>query len=154
MKKYILSVVLALIIGAICGQLILRQYGGYKGIKVTSNDGEFLYFIRYGIYDDEKEMEKSTLDLVNYVYKIVDNKYYVYIGITGNNENLIKLNNYFSSLGYKTITETFLITNRTFLEELINFDTILANTNDEVVISSISSLVLEKYEVIVNGSKN
>ena len=97
-------------------------------------------------------MEKNTLSLVNFVYNVIDDKYYVYIGITKEHDNLIKLNNYYSSLGYQTITEEFLITNKEFLDELVNFDSILANTNDEVVISSISSLILEKYEEITNGS--
>ena len=154
MKKYILSISIALVVGVLFGKFFLEQYESYDGIKFASNEGEILYFIRYGIYDSEEEMEKNTLSLVNYVYNIVNNKYYVYIGITGENDNLIKLNNYYSSLGYQTITEEFLVTNRDFLQELVNFDNILSNTNDEVVISSISSLILEKYEDVVNGSKN
>lgn len=154
MKKYIFSISIALIIGFLFGKFFLEQYDAYEGIKLSSNEGEMLYFIRYGIYDNEEEMEKNTLSLVNYVYNVVDDKYYVYIGITKEQDNLIKLNNYYSSLGYKTYTEEFLVTNKGFLEELLNFDNILANTNDEIVISSISSLTLEKYEVIVNGSKN
>ena len=152
MKKYILSISVALIIGTIFGKFFLEQYDSYEGIRFSSNEGEMLYFIRYGIYASEAEMEKNTLSLVNYVYNIIDDKYYVYIGITKEHDNLIKLNNYYSSLGYQTITEEFLITNKEFLDELVNFDSILANTNDEVVISSISSLILEKYEEITNGS--
>lgn len=154
MKKYIFSIIIALVIGALCGNIFLKQYDSYEGIKFTSNNGDMLYFIRYDIYDSLEEMEEKTLSLVNYIYKVVDEKYYVYIGITGNNDNLIKLNNYYSSLGYKTITEEFLVTNKEFLEELLNFDTIIASTDDEVVLSSVSSLVLEKYEELVNGSKN
>ena len=99
-------------------------------------------------------MEKGTLSLVNYIYTIIDDKYYVYIGITRSSDNLIKLNNYFSSLGYKTITEEFVITSQEFLSELENYENILSNTDDSVVISSISSLILEKYEELVNGNKN
>lgn len=154
MKKYILSISLALIIGMIFGNFFLKQYEAYEGIKITSNEGETLFFIRYNIYDSIEEMEKGTLTLVNYVYTIIDDKYYVYIGITKRTDNLIKLNNYFSSLGYKTITEEFLITDTDFLIELENFDNILFNTDDSVVISSVSSLVLERYEELVNGGKN
>lgn len=154
MKKYILSISIALVVGMFFGKFLLEQYDAYEGIKLSSNEGEMLYFIRYGIYNSEEEMEKNTLSLVNYVYNIVDDKYYVYIGITKEHDNLIKLNNYYSSLGYKTITEEFLITNRSFLVELANFDNILANTTDEVVISSISSLTLAKYEETVNGTEN
>lgn len=154
MKKYIFSISLALIIGMIFGNFFLKQYEAYEGIKITSNEGETLFFIRYNIYDSIEEMEKGTLTLVNYVYTIIDDKYYVYIGITKRTDNLIKLNNYFSSLGYKTITEEFLITDTDFLLELENFDNILFNTDDSVVISSVSSLVLERYEELVNGGKN
>ena len=41
-----------------------------------------------------------------------------------------------------------------FLSELENYENILSNTDDSVVISSISSLILEKYEELVNGNKN
>lgn len=154
MKKYILSISLALIIGMIFGNFFLKQYEAYEGIKITSNEGESLYFIRYNIYDSIEEMEKGTISLVNYVYTVIDDKYYVYIGITKRTDNLIKLNNYFSSLGYKTITEEFLITDNEFLLELENFDNILFNTDDSVVISSVSSLVLERYEELVNAGKD
>lgn len=154
MKKYILSISLALIIGMIFGNFFLKQYEAYEGIKITSNEGESLYFIRYNIYDSIEEMEKGTISLVNYVYTVIDDKYYVYIGITKRADNLIKLNNYFSSLGYKTITEEFLITDPEFLLELENFDNILFNTDDSVVISSVSSLVLERYEELVNDGKD
>lgn len=154
MKKYILSISLALIIGMIFGNFFLKQYEAYEGIKITSNEGESLYFIRYNIYDSIEEMEKGTISLVNYVYTVIDDKYYVYIGITKRADNLIKLNNYFSSLGYKTITEEFLITDTEFLLELENFDNILFNTDDSVVISSVSSLVLERYEELVNDGKD
>lgn len=154
MKKYVFSISLALIVGMMFGNFFLKQYDLYGGIKFTSNDGESLYFIRYNIYDSIEEMEKGTLSLVNYIYTIIDDKYYVYIGITRSSDNLIKLNNYFSSLGYKTITEEFVVTSQEFLSELENYENILSNTDDSVVISSISSLILEKYEELVNGNKN
>ena len=68
MKKYMLSISIALIIGFLCGKFFLEQYDAYEGIKFSSNEGEMLYFIRYGIYNSEAEMEKNTLSLVNYVY--------------------------------------------------------------------------------------
>lgn len=132
----------------------LEQYDSYQGIKFTSNTGEMLYFIKFNSYSSEIEMEKATLSLTNYIYKKNGDIYDVYIGITKSYENLIKLNNYYSSLGYNTFTEEYLVTNKLFLEELENYDTILSTTEDEVVISSINSQILEKYEEIVHGSEN
>ena len=57
-------------------------------------------------------------------------------------------------MGYNTFTEEYLVTNKEFLKELENYDAILSTTEDDVVISSINSQVLEKYEEIVHGSED
>lgn len=155
MKKYVLSISIALVVGIIIGKVFLEQYDAFNGIRITSNNGEILYFIRLGVYDSIESLEKDTISLTNYIYNEIDGKYYVYVGITKNSKNLIKISNYYSSLGYTTITEEFLITNSTFLKELENYDNILAETEDDIVISSISNLILGKYEeLVINGSKN
>lgn len=149
MKKYLLLTILAISIGFFMGKLFLEQYDNYEGIKLTSSNGEILYFIKYGEYNNTDEMEKETLNLENYIYNVINNKYYVYVAITNDKDNLVKLNNYFSKMGYNVISEEFLITNKKFLEVLKNYDEIIKNTDDEVVLSSICSQVLAKYEEIV-----
>ena len=100
-------------------------------------------------------MEHGTITLSNYIYNEINNKFYVYIGITNDKDNLVKLTNYFSKLGYNVYTEEFLVTNSRFLEVLKNYDSILNNTDDDVVIASISSQVLTKYEeIVVNGNND
>lgn len=137
------------------GKVFLEQYDAFNGIRVTSNNGEILYFIRFGVYDTIEKLEKDTISLTNYIYNEIDGKYYVYVGVTKNSKNLIKISNYYSNLGYTTITEEFLVTNSEFLKELENYDNILSGTEDEVVISSVSNLVLGKYEeLVINGSKD
>ena len=149
MKKYLLLTILAISIGFFMGKLFLEQYDNYEGIKLTSSNGEILYFIKYGEYNSLDDMEKNTLNLENYIYNVINNKYYVYIAITNDNDNLVKLNNYYSKMGYNVITEEFLITNKRFLEVLKNYDEIIKATDDEMVISSICSQILSKYEEIV-----
>lgn len=137
------------------GKIFLEQYDKYEGLRITSNEGEILYFIRIGVYDSIEALEKNTISLANYIYNEIEGKYYVYVGITRNSKNLIKINNYFSSLGYNTITEEFLVTNTNFLKELANYDNILEGTEDDIVISSVTNLILSKYEeVVINGSKD
>ena len=149
MKKYILLTILAISIGFFMGKLFLEQYDNYEGIKLTSTNGEILYFIKYGEYNTADEMEKATLNLENYIYNVINNRYYVYVGITNDKDNLVKLHNYFSKMGINAITEEFLITNKEFLEVLKNYDEIIKTTDDEVVLSSICSQILSKYEEIV-----
>lgn len=154
MKKYLFSILVALFIGFFLAKSFLEQYDSYNGIKFTSNNGEMLYFIKYQTYSSEEEMEKNTLSLTNYIYHKNNDNYEVYIGITGDSENLIKLNNYFSTLGYTTFTEEYLVTNQEFLKELKNYDSILKGTEDTVVIASINGQILEKYEEFIHGSED
>lgn len=151
MKKYFLLIILAISIGFFMGKTFLEQYDGYKGIRIASSTGDIVYFIKYGEFNSYDEMEKETISLSNYIYNEVNGKFIVYVGITDSNSNLIKLTNYYNKLGYNTITEEYLITNQQFLNILKDYDAILENTDDEVVITSISSQILTKYEEYVNN---
>ena len=50
MKKYLLLTILAVSIGFFMGKLFLEQYDDYEGIKLTSTNGEILYFIKLYFY--------------------------------------------------------------------------------------------------------
>ena len=151
MKKYFLLIILAISIGFFMGKSFLEQYDGYKGIRIASSTGDIVYFIKFGEFSSYEEMEKDTISLNNYIYNEVNGKFIVYIGITDSNSNLIKLTNYYNKLGYNTITEEYLVTNQQFLNVLNDYDAILESTDDEVVITSISSQILTKYEEYVNN---
>ena len=152
MKKYLLTFLAALVIGFFLSNFFLKQYDDYKGIKV-SGMGESLYFIQYGVFSSLESLEENTINLQNYVYNKQDNLYYVYVGITKLEDNAKKIVNYYKSIGYDAIIKEFEITNKNFLEILVNYDEVLKNTNDETAISSIINQVLIKYEeVVINGS--
>ena len=154
MKKYLLTFLIALVIGFFLSNFFLKQYEDFDGIKV-SNKGESLYFIQYGTFSSLEDLEENTINLQNYVYNKDDNLYYVYVGITKDKENALKIVNYFKDLGYETTIKEFGITNKDFLNEIVNYDEILKNTNDVTAISSIINQVLMKYEeVVINGGKN
>lgn len=140
-------------VGFLLSNYILKQYDDYKGITVYK-EGEMLYFIEYGIYNDYKEMEENTINLENYIYQIDDNKYYVYIGITKSDEVLNKINNYFKNLGYNVTNREYYITNKKFIESIENNDKILLLTDDEVVIGEVVSSGLTTYEEVVINAKD
>ena len=154
MKKYLFTIVISLIVGFLLSNFILKQYDGFKGITVYK-EGELLYFIEYGIYNDYTDMEKNTINLENYIYQLSDNKYHVYIGITKNNEVLDKIDNYFKKLGYDITNREFYVTNEDFIKAIENNDNVLLLTNDDVVIGEIVSSGLSTYEeVVINEHKN
>lgn len=154
MKKYLLTIIMAAIIGFFLGNFLLKQYKDYKSLTVSSN-GEEVYFFEYGIYNSLIDMENSTINLENYIYKIENNKYYVYIGITKDKDNIEKLKQHFKSLNYSVELKTYYIKNEEFINVLNNLDLVIKNTNDSTTISSIICQILQKYEEIINnGNKN
>ena len=151
MKKYLLTFIIALVIGFFLSNFFLKQYEDFEGIKVA-NKGETLYFIQYGVFSTLESLEENTISLQNYVYNKQDNLYYVYVGITKLKENAEKIVNYYKNISNEIIIKEYAITNKNFLELLENYDTILKNTDDETAISSIINQVLVKYEeVVISG---
>ena len=151
MKKYLLTFLIAIVIGFFLSNFFLRQYNDFEGIKV-SGIGEELYFIQYGVFSNLESLEENTIELQNYVYTKQDNLFYVYVGITSIEENAKKIVELYKSLGYDTIIKRFSITNKDFLELLVNYDEVLKSTSDNTAISSIINQVLTKYEeVVISG---
>ena len=153
MKKYIFTFFIAIVIGFFLSISFIKQYDSYTGIKV-SGTGEKLYFIQYGVYSSIESMENETIALENYVYTINEDMYYVYVGITKEENNANKIVEYYKNLGYETIIKQFEIINNDFLEELINYDNILSETTDKTVIASLINQTLIKYEEVVINGKN
>ena len=106
MKQYILTFIIALIIGFFLCNFFIKQYDDYNGIKVV-NSGYELYFIEYGVYDSIDSMEKATINLENYIYNEKDNKYYVYIGVTELLDNANRIVEHYKNLGYETSIKKF-----------------------------------------------
>ena len=153
MKKYFKTFILATIIGFFLGFLCIRQYKDKSSIKVVGNTNT-LYFIQYGVFSTKENMEENTINLQNYIYNINEELYYVYVGITKNKSNAEKISIYFNDLGYSTIIKEYDVNNKKFIKEIESLDDVLINTEDKVVIGSIASQSLEKYESVVNGSRD
>lgn len=151
MKKYLFTFLVAIVVGFFLSYFFINQYDSFSGIKVSGMADE-LYFIQYGVFSSIDSMEKETISLENYVYSKEEDMYYVYVGITKNNDNANKIINYYKNIGYDTIIKKYEISNTKFLETLANYDTILSNTTDTTAIASLINQVLIKYEEeVING---
>ena len=151
MKKYLFTFLSALIIGFFLSNYFLKQYAHFDGIKVSST-GEKLYFIQYGVFSSLDSLEENTINLQNYIYNEQDTLYYVYVGITGFEDNAKKIVNYYKKLGYDVIIKEFEIANKNFINTLENYDEVLKNTTDDTAIASIINQILSKYEeVVISG---
>ena len=155
MKKYFISILFGLLVGFFLSKNILNQYNGFTKIKPVSKNGMTAYFIKFGEYNNIKDLEKATSSLTNYIYTENDNKYSVFIGITTSEKNKDKLINYFKKLKYNVVCEEYDIANKDYIEYLTNADKLIENTTDMTVLGEVSSQILSKYEeLVINGSKN
>ena len=152
MKKYIHAMLLSLVIGFFLSYFIFKQYKGFNGITVYKEGDEY-FFLQQGIYDSKEEMEKNSINLENYIYRKEDDKFYMYVGITKNRDNVQKMIEYYKNKNIEVSMKQFYISSNKYKEIITNLDNILINSNDEVVINEIINQGLSKYEeIILNGS--
>ncbi|MDD3392235.1 MAG: hypothetical protein PHE54_01695 [Bacilli bacterium] len=148
MKK-VISVLLALVVGFLLFYYVINQYQNKQALSPVFSEQESAYFIQYGVYSSMESMQKNTLNLTDYIYSVIDNKYYVYLAITKDEDVLDKLKGYYGDLGYNIYVKSLSITSKEFIETLNQFDLILKETSEKEVIKSTCSLVLTKYEELM-----
>ena len=148
-----LPLILCLTVGFFMGKLMFSQYDDKQGLKLVTSASEKVYFIQQGVYSSKESMEENTSNLTYYIYTIDNDRYYVYIGITKNEENLDKLKGYFDSLGYNIYVKEFYISSESFITVLDQYETMLSETNDSKTIGAICSQILSKYEELVINSE-
>ena len=91
-------------------------------------------------------MKKNVLSLPYYIYRIEENQYHVYIGITSKEENVKKLQEYFQSFGYVTYKKEGYIKNQNYIEQLNTLDEMLMKVTDQKTINDINQKILENYK--------
>ena len=114
MKKYIYSSILAIIIGLAFGKFMLSQYKNPNSIIPVISSSFKVYFLELGSYKTEESMKENTSGFPYYIYTLKDGSYYVYIGITGNEENLNKIKGYYEEKGYIISVREFKVENEIF----------------------------------------
>lgn len=148
-KKYIFSILSAITIGLIFGKFMLKQYENPKNIIPVISSPFKAFFLELGVYDSELEMQENTIKFPFYIYTLKDNKYYVYIGITRNEQNLNKIKGYYENKGYVISVREFEIDNDSFITVLEQYDNLLLESSDDATIDAVCSQVLGKYEELV-----
>ena len=155
MKKYIMPILSALLVGFLLAKFMIEQYDKKENLKTVFNSYETLYFIQQGVYSTEESMKKNMADFAYYIYNIENDKYYTYIGITKTKQNSDKLKGFYEKLGYITYIKEIDVDNVGFIEILNQYEQLLETTEDENTIKAICSQVLSKYEeLILNEREN
>lgn len=149
MKKYIFPIFLSLLVGILTTKFMFNQYTDKQTLKSVFNDGENLFFIQQGIYSSVESIKQNVKGFNNYIYTLLNDKYYVFIAITKSEDVMKKIQDFYKQKGYITYVKEFSVKNSDFLSIIENYDTVLLETDDDIVIENIINKVIEKYKELV-----
>ena len=144
-EKYLLTIIVSLLVGFLLSFYMLKEYEK-TDIFPVFNESETAYLIQQGVYSSMESMQENTTHLTDYIYSVIDDMYYVYIGISLDSSNVNKLQEYYKNKDINTIIKTTTLTDQEFIETLRQYDMVLNNTSDEETIKEICKQVLSKYK--------
>lgn len=148
MKKRIFITVTLLLIGVVLGTKI---YSAKASIENVFAEGQTYYFLQEGIYSSKKIMEENIQNISPKIINYDDSKYYVYLGITKDEDNAKKIKKIYSQKGYNIYIKEVKLNNEEFYNNVTQFDLLLNNTNNSNEILKITEVVLANYEEIVKS---
>lgn len=147
MKKNLLTIILAILIGFLMTKFTYSQYETDYSLKTVFNNNEELIFLKY-----KTVQSLDDINLENYIYSVEEDTYHIYIGITSSNENAEKLKEYFAKKEYIVNEVSIYVDNKEFLELIKQYDALLKEVTDDTVIETINKTILEKYkELVINN---
>ena len=149
MKKYIFPILLSIVVGFFTTKFMFNQYGQKQTLTPVFNQGENLYFIQQGVYSSVDSLKSNLKHFNNYIYTIINGKYYAFIGITKNEEIVKKMQEFYKENGYITYVKEFKVKNKEFLMAVNNYDAVLKETTDNDVIKTIINQTIAKYKELV-----
>lgn len=148
MKKRIFITVTLLLIGVVLGTKI---YSAKASIENVFAEGQTYYFLQEGIYSSKKIMEENIQNISPKIVNYDDSKYYVYLGITKDEDNAKKIKKIYSQKGYNIYIKEVKLNNEEFYNNVTQFDLLLNNTNNSNEILKITEVVLANYEETVKS---
>lgn len=141
-KNIIIVIILGIIAGYLCGKLI---YKNYDGIEYLNDDGN-IYYIQYGVYTSNDAAMKNVLNLDTYIIEELDEKYYVYLGITTNYDTALKVQELYREKNIYTYIRNDYVTNSEILNKLEEYDEKINNSEN---ILSVLKESLNNYQNLV-----
>ena len=145
MKKYLTTIIISILVGFLLSYYMLKEYESVNIIPVF-NVKETAYLVQQGVYSSMESMQENTSSLTDYIYSVIDNMYYVYIGISLENDNVSKIQDYYKNKGINTIIKTTTISDNELIDSLRQYDMLLQGTTEEEAIKEVIKQTLSKYK--------
>lgn len=104
-----------------------------------------VYLLQQGVYSTKEVMEENVALLDDYLYQEEDGKFYVYLGMTGKEENAIKLKEMFADQGISIYVKPSIVSNASFLTQLMQYDVLLNGCETAEAMDNVRKAILESY---------
>lgn len=144
MKKTLILGTVFLISGFIFGKFIHNNNEG--NIITTFNEKNMYYFLQEGVYTSKDAMEENSKNIRIKATDYKNDKYYVYLGITGDYNIAKKLKEIYEKEGYQISIKKDSISNEEFYNNVTQFDILIKNTDNKEEILTIEEVVLANFE--------
>ena len=151
MKKTFLISLISITLGAIIGIMFNSTYK--EKLINTFGEGKTYYFIQEGVYSSKEIMSENTKDILIKTVDVLNNKQYVYLGITRDRNNAKKIKAIYEKKGYQIYIKEQNLSNEEFYNNVTQFDLLINGTNKESEILTIEEVVLANYEELIKKDK-
>ena len=148
MKKFLITSFIFIIIGILIGKFIFLEKDLLKIFKTKDR----YYFLQEGVYNNTS-LNENSLSVKNSVMEKNDNKIYVYIGITKDEEIAEQLINIYKKKNINLNIKEKYITNEEFKNNIEQFDLLIKSSKNEDEIIKIQEVVLANYEEIIKNGE-
>ena len=141
MKNKLVVALIFIISGIVVGNNLYNKVD-FKLLKTFKENNDF-YLLQLGTYDTKEIMQRDTRDINPKVYEVKNDKYYVYVGISSNINNIDKIKGIYKD--EELTTKVINIKNEEFINNLRQFDILIDNTDDKDEILTIEEVVLSSF---------
>ena len=141
----------SIILGALSAMLLNSTYK--EKLVNTFSEGKTYYFIQEGVYSSKEIMTENTKDIQVKTVDTLNDKQYVYLGITRDNNNAKKIKDIYEKKGYQIYIKEQNLSNEEFYNNVTQFDILVNSTDKESEILTIEEVVLANYEEIIKKDK-
>lgn len=150
MKRTIIISLIFLVSGLIVGNNLYNKID-IKLLQTFNEDNKY-YLLQEGVYKSKSNMQSQTRDLNPKIYEEKEGKFYVYVGITRNENNAKKIKEIYENAGYDIYLKEIKITDEEFYNNVTQFDILIDNTTNEDEILTIEEVVLSSYDKKLKNS--
>lgn len=140
-KNVIIVIVLGILTGFLFGNLI---YKNYSGIEYLNEDGN-IYYVQYGVYTSQDAALSNASNLDNYLIQEMDDKYYVYLGVTTNYNTALKIQNLYNEQDIHTYIRSDYVSNSETLNKLKEYDLKLEDLEQEEEIKEVIKEIFSEF---------